>query len=94
MRNRISFDWTQAAIVAIVAILLVGGIWVIYEDEKAWAQFSAEHNCRKVGEIKGGTSTGLAYGMTASGKFVTGVVTTTDPDKIGWLCDDGVTYWR
>ncbi|HDU1551360.1 Uncharacterised protein [Klebsiella pneumoniae] len=32
------------------------------------------------------------YGVSTSGNSVTTINTT--PDKTGWTCDDGVTYWK
>jgi len=42
-----------------------------------------------VGKQKGHVSTG--YVSTGNGGDV---VTTVSPDKTGWECNEGVTYWR
>ncbi len=57
-------------------------------------QFAATHDCVKVGQMKGNSVTGVGYGMTANGTMGTVVTTTVEPEKIGWRCNDGVTYWR
>lgn len=60
------------------------------EDAKQWQEFVRAHDCKKVGEISGSTSTG--YGITATGQA--GMVSTYTPGKTGYSCNDGVTYWR
>jgi hypothetical protein len=90
--NRI--DWEGIAIYCLVAVVVVVTIGAAMADSQRWEQFKTEHNCRKVSEVAPFTSTGYGFGMTASGKFGSGVVTTTEPGKTAWLCDDGVTYWR
>jgi hypothetical protein len=47
-----------------------------------------------VGRMSGSTQTGVGYGVTANGQFGTVVTTTSTPSKTGYLCNDGVTYWR
>ena len=92
------FDDTEARIIllitsgviALVALCVVGAL----EEEKQWKQFAADHDCVKVGEMKGSVSTGIGYGMTANGQMGTVVTTITESGKIGWRCNDGVTYWR
>lgn len=69
-------------------------IWATVEEERDWNEFAAIHNCRKIGEIKGAVQSGIGYGVTGNGNTGMIVTTTTTPDKTGWLCDDGATYWR
>jgi hypothetical protein len=76
--------------IALIALGVVGAI----EEEKQWKQFAVDHDCVKVEQIRGNVLTGLGYGMTTNGTMGTVVTTTVEPDKIGWRCNDGVTYWR
>jgi hypothetical protein len=76
--------------IAMIALGVVGAL----EEEKQWKQFAADHDCVKVGEMKGTVSTGIGYGMTTNGQMGTVVTTIAESDKIGWRCNDGVTYWR
>ncbi len=76
------------AIVAIVAVAIVGTI----QSEKKWNAFRAAHACKVVGQMDGSTSTGVGPNMGGSGGV--SVVLVSNPGKTGWLCDDGVTYWR
>jgi hypothetical protein len=69
--------------VAITAALLV---WLASAVEDDWQTFAATHNCRMVAQKPGSTG----YIVGANGK--TGYVFT--PGTTGYLCDDGVTYWR
>ena len=84
-------DWPipVAAGVFIVA-LIVGVGYLVMEDEKQWQKFKAEHKCVVVGRMRGDVVTGTT--VTTGGKV--GVVTAVTPDKMGYKCDDGITYWR
>lgn len=66
--------------------LLVFGAWAIVEDANHWAAFKVEHNCVVAGRMSGDMITTIG----ADGKLSFG----STPDKTGWKCDDGVTYWR
>ena len=78
------------AAIAMIAFGVAGAI----EKEKQWQRFAADHDCVKVEQIRGNVSTGVGYGMTTNGEMATVVTTTVEPDKTGWRCNDGVTYWR
>lgn len=87
-------NWAIGAVTAAI----IGLIWLMVSaaiaESERWAKFSEENNCVKVGHVAGDVNTGVGYGMTANGQFGTVVTTSTTPDKTGWKCDDGVTYWR
>jgi hypothetical protein len=76
-------------LICVVCILFVGLMVALFQalaaDQKQWEAFKAEHHCHVVTRIKGSTSVG--YG----GK---NPVIIQEPDKTGWLCDDGITYVR
>lgn len=76
----------------IAAILLCLGAagYAAYREATWWKKFQAEHNCKPVAHIKGATSIGVGVGSNGS---VT-VIPITEPDRTGWLCDDGITYYR
>ncbi|TIM24834.1 MAG: hypothetical protein E5Y74_00105 [Mesorhizobium sp.] len=74
-------------IIAILFILVAFG--AVYEQLE-WGDFKKEHNCVVVGKMKGSLSTGV--GVSSSGSAV--IVTSSESDKTGYRCDDGVTYWR
>jgi hypothetical protein len=85
--------WMHSAIGLLVS-LLAGGIFLVAQheqhDEHEWQQFKVTHSCKVVARIEGSVMT--TTGLTTDGKVTTGVA--DDSDKIGWKCDDGVTYYR
>lgn len=79
-----------AALMAVCVAAFAGLIWLAVEADNDWQAFKATHNCKAVAHISG--SVMPTYGFSSSGKLVSGVTTT--PAKTGWLCDDGITYYR
>lgn len=77
-------------IIALIPIAIYGSI----KEAEQWEAFRVEHNCKIVGKERGHTSTGIAPIVGRSGNGGVGIVITTEPDKTGWACDDGITYWR
>ncbi len=69
-------------ILALFALLVVG----LVMEAKEWNAYKAAHNCKVVGKMDGSHG----FGISTSGKGVT----TYTPGKTGWLCDDGITYWK
>lgn len=76
----------------VVALLVVIALAIVaYVNEgREWDAFKAAHACRVVAHVKG--SSQLAPGFSGSGNMTMTVI--TESDKTGWLCDDGVTYYR
>lgn len=73
-------------LVALVCILvLLAGVG-IYCEGKKWDRFVVDHHCKVVGRLSGD----LVPVFGGDGKVGVGAT----PDKTGWQCDDGVTYWR
>jgi hypothetical protein len=62
------------------------------EEFKHWKAFSEQHHCKVVGRMSGDTVTTVAPIIGGNGGIAVGVSST--PSKTGYLCDDGVTYWR
>ena len=73
------------ALVGLVALLVLG-IYAAVQSEHEWATFKAAHHCKVVGRISGDVVTSI----TSNGQIGVGMT----PDKTGWQCDDGMTYWR
>lgn len=85
-----------SVVLVIIALLLLFWFAVrasIVEQGK-WEAFSAAHNCKVVGRVDGSASTVLAPVVGSNGGSGVGVGTATTPGKTGYLCDDGITYWR
>lgn len=85
---------SMLALLILVGTLISLGIWAAVEEQKEWEVFAATHECKVVGHMSGSTQTGVGYGMTANRQFGTMVTTTSTPSKTGYLCNDGMTYWR
>ena len=75
-----------------IIVLSVFSIFASIENSKKWEEYKVVHNCKIVGHKKGSTSTGIVPMVGGNGG--TGVIVTQTQDQTGWLCDDGVTYWR
>ena len=74
-------------IVSVVgALVVIVAIYAILTGAREWEEFKAAHNCKIVSKEDGHTS----LGFSSSGNSV--VMGT--PGKTGWLCDDGVTYFK
>lgn len=70
------------AVTAFVVLL----IWIAFESERQWQDYKVAHDCKVVAHI----NATVGYGMASNGKFVT----TIEPAKTGWQCNDGKTYYR
>ena len=75
-----------AAIVGVMGLCALA----VWQDQQNWERFAIAHNCKVVGKTT--PSAGFGYGLATNGQM--GVQTITIPGKTGFLCDDGVTYWR
>lgn len=79
-------DMVIVAICAILAVLTTCIVALAVRADQAWDKFSVEHACKVVGKMSGDTFNTIdARGNVGIGS--------TSP-KTGYLCDDGVTYWR
>lgn len=76
--------------VAVIVAILAVSFYFFYQDEKAWQQFAATHDCKVVGKVSSSTAPG--GGFDSKGNYLP--TTITIPAKTGYLCNDGVTYWR
>lgn len=82
------------ALLIFLVLLLPTAIYGSIKKQEQWDVFATTHACKKVGEMSGSTQTGVGFGMMATGQMGAVITTTSTPSKTGWLCDDGVTYWR
>lgn len=76
----------------LVLVLLVwlGSItaYVVVKEKLEWKEFSEGHGCEKVSETRSHSQLGIIVGGRG------GVVVSRANGGSGWLCDDGITYWR
>jgi hypothetical protein len=92
-----SDNWVGRALLVLLLLTILSIPATIYYsivENRQWAEFVATHNCKKVGVMSGDTQTGIGFGITTSGQMGTVVTTSVTPSKVGWFCDDGITYWR
>lgn len=83
-------DDLLAPALVICILLAVGLSFACLDSYKRWEQFKIDHNCKLVSHISGDVFNTI--GTDAKGNVSIGVGST--PDEEGWLCDDGVTYYR
>lgn len=90
-------DPVLAVVIAIVFLCIAAAVWIFNLaaiDRENWQRFVEDHHCKITAHMSGDVSTGFGAGVSANGKFGTGLVTVTTPDKTAFLCDDGITYLR
>lgn len=80
----------EKLIVGVGIAAIIGCIWLSIEEHKQWEEFKAAHACKIVAKVRGEVLT--TVGSDSKGNAIIG--TTTTADKTGWLCDDGITYYR
>lgn len=87
---------TEIAVVIIVFVLLVlaffGADKQMKKEQLEWQQFSLQHKCEIVGVKESSTTMGIGPTFSTKPGFSTMVMTI--PAQTGWLCDNGITYWR
>lgn len=83
-------DW----VVVLIILVTLGLIWLMVHramvDAREWEKFKAAHACKVVAQVPGETFNTIGFG--ASGAAVIGIGSTSA--KTGWLCDDGITYYK
>ena len=82
------------ALMVFLVLLIPACIYGAIKEQEQWEAYAAQHACKKVGKMSASSQTGVGFGMMSNGQMGTVVTTSTTPSKTGWLCDDGVTYWR
>lgn len=75
-----------AAIVALFSFF----IYAMIAENNAWQAFKIAHECKQIGHMKGDIFN--TVGVGANGQVSVGIGST--PDKTGWSCNNGMTYWR
>lgn len=77
----------------IMVLVFLGIISIFFDDYKErvqWDKYRTDHACKIVDHIDGYVFNTL--GTDAKGNISVGIAST--PDKTGWLCDDGITYYK
>lgn len=90
--------WTEKLLIIIIITLLILmipiGIWASIEEHKAWDKFKETHSCKLISISQGYTATGTGVGLMANGQVGTVITSNFVVGQEGWLCDDGITYFR
>lgn len=63
-------------------------------ENREWEAFKVAHQCKVTQKVRGDVNVGVGTTVGANGQVSVTPITTVSPDKTGWLCDDGITYWR
>ncbi|EIC1057189.1 hypothetical protein K9686_002094 [Escherichia coli] len=72
-----------------VMSVLVALVLASDQKEQEWRDWATEH-CKVIEKREGATTTGVGVSLKGqAGVFIGG-----EPDQTGYLCDDGVTYWK
>jgi hypothetical protein len=80
---------------SLLAVIVITSLLTDADDNEKWETFKRTHSCKVIVRISGDTQLGIGYGIAVNGQQMVIVLTpNTTPDKTGWICDDGVTYWR
>lgn len=74
----------------LIGLLLSTGLYGAYLSEKEWQQFKLAHNCKVVTHVSSQTFNTIGIGTNGQATIGVGTI----PSQKGWLCDDGVTYYR
>jgi hypothetical protein len=81
-------------IFAIVALAIPALLVLEIAENREWERYSEAHACKVVAKVSGSTGTGIGTTVGSGGKVGVGPVVVSVAGKTGWLCDDGITYWR
>jgi hypothetical protein len=67
------------------------GVYKFYQyQENQWNEFTKEHHCKMVAQISGEIIPTIGITTNGNISFGSGYI----PNKTGYLCDDGITYFR
>lgn len=81
----------------LAGIVLLGGVISVLvvlvlaseQKEQEWRDWATEH-CKVIEKREGATTTGVGVSLKGqAGVFIGG-----EPDQTGYLCDDGIAYWK
>jgi hypothetical protein len=94
-RNNIRFCVFVA--LCMFGIVIHHAITFIQEREvkhEQWEVFKIEHDCRIVQKRDGTIDIQPVIGIATNGVAAIGLFNNSTPNKVVWLCDDGITYLK
>jgi hypothetical protein len=83
-------DWIFRGLFVLIPIVLVLLVIAGIHEQREWNAFKISHKCKVVAHVDGDTFN--TYGIGGDGKMTVGIGSTSAKD--GWLCDDGITYYK
>lgn len=83
----------MCAVILISLFAFPFGLYALKEAAEEFNLWASEH-CKIVGKIESSVSIGTGTSIMYNGKLGTITTTNIEPEKTGYQCDDGITYWR
>lgn len=77
-----------------VTMLIPVSLYVAGKEQREWDAFSMKHACKKVSSLTKGATVEISQIKYIGNQVTTAIIKTPVVNKTGWLCDDGVIYWR
>lgn len=81
-------------LIFIIVLVIALMTWAMIHDARQWEKFKAAHNCKVISRTASTVVPTVTTSVGADGQVSTGITSVYVPGKTGYLCDDGVTYWR
>ncbi len=81
-------------LVLVTVVLCVAAVCKSTDRRAAWEAFKVEHHCEITDKMAGNVDVNVGVALDTNGDLSQVVTVKETPSKTGWLCDDGVTYWK
>ncbi len=81
-------------IVLVTVVACVAVVRKAIDRRAAWETFKVEHHCKITDKMAGDVDVNVGLALNTDGDLSQVVTVDETPSKTGWLCDDGVTYWK
>ncbi len=80
--------------VLVSAAIIVTAVRVSKDRRAAWEAFKVEHHCKITDKMAGDVDINVGMALNTNGDLSPVMIVDDTPSRTGWLCDDGVTYWK
>lgn len=85
----VGFGLLVSLLLALLLAFIIVGVQGMLRERREWNAYAGVH-CKVIGHMDGDIGVGNTFG----GNGQVGVAVIATPDKIGYLCDNGITYWK
>ena len=97
--KRFSFDfdaevWLMLGVIVIIAALVALCLYGTHLELQQWEEFKVAHSCEITQKMKIPLTLNPVVTVGGGGNVGTGITASGGEEKKGWLCDDGIVYWR